>query len=168
VHAWTGDSEGEEAFYSLSGWTEAKFAFNSMRREERRTLTKATITLLMEAMRRIEEQAPSAPPSESAGWSRSKHPRRAPTFLGAWSRIDEASFRAADIALNPTELNTSYMPGDFPSLRRVEVDESDADVDILVLGALEAPPDLAGGFNDFFVLGNLDRTSCLLPTGGAC
>ena len=67
VHAWTGDSEGEEAFYSLSGWTEAKFAFNSMRREERRTLTKATITLLMEAMRRIEEQAPSAPPSENAG-----------------------------------------------------------------------------------------------------
>jgi CheY-like chemotaxis protein len=67
VHAWTGDSEGEEAFYALSGWTQAKFAFNSMRREERRTLTKATIMLLMEAMRRIEEKAPSTPPSQDAG-----------------------------------------------------------------------------------------------------
>ena len=67
VHAWTGDSEGEEAFYSLSAWTQAKFAFNSIRREEKRTLTKATITLLMEAMRRIEEKASSAPPSQDAG-----------------------------------------------------------------------------------------------------
>jgi two-component system, chemotaxis family, chemotaxis protein CheY len=67
LHAWTENSEGEEAFYALSGWTEAKWAFNSIRREERRTLTKATITLLMEAMRRIEEKGPSAPPPENAG-----------------------------------------------------------------------------------------------------
>ena len=67
VHAWTEDSQGEEAFYSLSGWTQAKFAFNSMRREEKRTLTKATITLLMEAYRRIEENGPPPAPSENAG-----------------------------------------------------------------------------------------------------
>jgi CRP-like cAMP-binding protein len=67
IHAWTDDSEGEEAFYALSGWVEGKFAFNSMRREERRTLTKATITLLMEAMRRIEENGPPAAASEDAG-----------------------------------------------------------------------------------------------------
>src|SRR5205814_3015294 len=54
VHAWTDDLEGEAAFYSLSGWMKAKFAFNSRRREERRTLTQPTITLLMEAMRRQE------------------------------------------------------------------------------------------------------------------
>jgi len=55
VHAWTDDSSGEPAFFLLSGWTTAKFAFNSMRREVQRSLEKPMMTLLMEAMRRQEE-----------------------------------------------------------------------------------------------------------------
>jgi CRP-like cAMP-binding protein len=51
VHAWTDDVKGESAFYALASLTEAKFAFNSLRRENERTLSKPTITLLMEAMR---------------------------------------------------------------------------------------------------------------------
>ena len=58
VHAWTEDEKGEKAFYALSSWTKGKFAFNSMSREEERTLRKPTMTLLMEAMRRLEECAP--------------------------------------------------------------------------------------------------------------
>jgi CRP-like cAMP-binding protein len=59
VHAWTEDEKGEKAFYALSSWTKGKFAFNSMSREEERTLRKPTMTLLMEAMRRLEESAPA-------------------------------------------------------------------------------------------------------------
>ena len=59
VHAWTDEVQGEAAFYALSSWGKAKFAFNSVRREEGRTLTKPTLTLLMEAMRRLEEKPPS-------------------------------------------------------------------------------------------------------------
>ena len=55
VHAWTESATGELAFYTLSGWTKAKFAFSSIRREEQRTLGKPTLTLLLEAMRRQEE-----------------------------------------------------------------------------------------------------------------
>jgi hypothetical protein len=65
VHAWTDEVEGEEAFYTLSGWTKAKFAFNSMRREEKKTLKRPTLTLLMDAMRRQEENPP--PASEDVG-----------------------------------------------------------------------------------------------------
>jgi two-component system chemotaxis response regulator CheY len=57
VHAWTDDLQGEEAFYDLSGWRKAKFAFNSIPRDVPRTLTKPTITLLLEAMRLGEETA---------------------------------------------------------------------------------------------------------------
>src|SRR6185369_9879134 len=60
VHAWTDETEGEEAFYALSGWGKAKFAFNSMRREEKKTLKRPTLTLLMDAMRRLEENPPPA------------------------------------------------------------------------------------------------------------
>jgi CRP-like cAMP-binding protein/DNA-binding NarL/FixJ family response regulator len=65
VHAWTDEVEGEEAFYTLSGWTKAKFAFNSMRREEKKSLKRPTLTLLMDAMRRLEENPP--PASEDVG-----------------------------------------------------------------------------------------------------
>jgi CRP-like cAMP-binding protein len=60
VHAWTDDLKGEPAFYALSCWTKAKFAFNSVRREEERTLHKPMMTLLMEAMRSLEEKASSS------------------------------------------------------------------------------------------------------------
>jgi CRP-like cAMP-binding protein len=55
IHAWTEDLQGEEAFYALASWTRAKFAFTSIERKEPRTLTQPTITLLMKAMRRMEE-----------------------------------------------------------------------------------------------------------------
>lgn len=67
VHAWTEDTKGEEAFYALSSWGKARFAFNSMRREQERTLSKPTLTLLMEAMRRLEETPTSPAPSEDVG-----------------------------------------------------------------------------------------------------
>ncbi|HVE43185.1 MAG TPA: DUF4388 domain-containing protein [Planctomycetota bacterium] len=60
VHAWTDDATGELAFYALSGWAQARFAFSSIRREDQRTLGKPTMTLLLEAMRRQEETPPGA------------------------------------------------------------------------------------------------------------
>lgn len=50
VHAWTDELKGEAAFHTLSRWTRARFAFNSRRREEERTLGKPTLTLLLEAL----------------------------------------------------------------------------------------------------------------------
>ena len=61
VHAWTDSITGEPAFFALSGWATAKFAFNSIRRNEPRSLHKPMMTLLMEAMRRQEESAPTVP-----------------------------------------------------------------------------------------------------------
>lgn len=58
VHAWTDDRAGEPAFYDLAGWKKAKFAFNTIPREVPRTLSKPTITLLLEAMRVTEEPDP--------------------------------------------------------------------------------------------------------------
>ena len=58
VHAWTDDLEGEAAFYAISGWAKAKFSFNSIPRDVPHTLKKATITLLLEAMRSPSDRAP--------------------------------------------------------------------------------------------------------------
>jgi CRP-like cAMP-binding protein len=66
VHAWTDELEGEDAFYALSSWAKAKWAFNGMRREEKKSLKRPTLTLLMDAMRRLEE-APPPPASEDVG-----------------------------------------------------------------------------------------------------
>jgi CRP-like cAMP-binding protein/FixJ family two-component response regulator len=69
IHAWADDLglKGEEAFYALSGWRTAKFAFTSIRRTEPRTLHLPTITLLMKAMKRHEETpAPSPKASQDA------------------------------------------------------------------------------------------------------
>jgi two-component system chemotaxis response regulator CheY len=55
IHAWTEVAQGEEAFYDLSSWGKARFAFNGMPRQVQQTLTKPLLTLLMEAMRRLEE-----------------------------------------------------------------------------------------------------------------
>jgi two-component system chemotaxis response regulator CheY len=63
LHAWTDHSTGELAFYMLSGWKNATFGFSSSRRVEERTLRASTMTMLMEAMRRLEDKpaAGSAP-----------------------------------------------------------------------------------------------------------
>ena len=70
THAWTEDLQGEEAFFALSSWKAARFAFRSIRRQEPRTLKRTTMILLLEAMRRQEEQ--STPPAATPG------PRRRP------------------------------------------------------------------------------------------
>ncbi len=62
IHAWTDELKGEPAFYALSSWTKAKFAFTSIKRQEPRTLMLPTITLLMKAMRQLEQSpSPDAP-----------------------------------------------------------------------------------------------------------
>jgi two-component system chemotaxis response regulator CheY len=53
IHAWTETLQGEEAFFELANWRRARFAFRSIRRQEPRTLKTATMTLLLEAMRRL-------------------------------------------------------------------------------------------------------------------
>jgi CRP-like cAMP-binding protein len=55
VHAWTDHSTGELAFYTLSGWAKATFNFSSSRRMDERSLRASTMTMLLEAMRRLEE-----------------------------------------------------------------------------------------------------------------
>jgi CheY-like chemotaxis protein len=67
VHAWTDEAKGDQAFYVLATWAKAKFAFNSARRETEKTLSKPTLTLLMEAMRRLEENGPAVNPSHDTG-----------------------------------------------------------------------------------------------------
>jgi CRP-like cAMP-binding protein len=57
VHAWTEDLQGEEAFFEMAGWRTARFAFRSIRRQEPRTLKVATMTLLLEAMRRQDDRS---------------------------------------------------------------------------------------------------------------
>jgi CRP-like cAMP-binding protein len=54
VHAWTEELQGEAAFFEIAGWKAAKFAFRSIKRQEPKTLKTATMTLLLEAMRRLE------------------------------------------------------------------------------------------------------------------
>jgi len=67
VHAWTDTLQGEDAFFELAGWKLARFAFRSIRRQEPRTLKKATMILLVEAMRRQEEGSDSSTPNPSSG-----------------------------------------------------------------------------------------------------
>jgi hypothetical protein len=55
IHAWTEALQGEDAFFELATWSFARFAFRSIRRQEPRTLKRATLILLVEAMRRQEE-----------------------------------------------------------------------------------------------------------------
>ncbi len=57
VHAWTEDLKGEDAFFAIAAWRTAKFAFRSIKRQEPKTLKTATMTLLLEAMRRLEEDS---------------------------------------------------------------------------------------------------------------
>ena len=57
VHAWTNDLKGEDAFFEIAGWKAARFAFRSIRRQEPKSLKTATMTLLLEAMRRLEERS---------------------------------------------------------------------------------------------------------------
>jgi len=55
VHAWVDDLKGEEAFYRMAAWKKARFGFSSVPRKEPHTVEQPTMTLLMEAMRRVDE-----------------------------------------------------------------------------------------------------------------
>lgn len=55
VHAWVGDLKGEDAFYKMAAWKKARFGFNGVPRQEPHTIEQPTMTLLMEAMRRLDE-----------------------------------------------------------------------------------------------------------------
>ncbi|HLF94558.1 MAG TPA: DUF4388 domain-containing protein [Planctomycetota bacterium] len=62
VHAWVGELKGEEAFFQLSAWKKARFGFNSVPRKEPHSIEQPTMTLLMEAMRRLDEAGRAGPP----------------------------------------------------------------------------------------------------------
>jgi len=61
VHAWTETLQGEDAFFDIASWATARFAFRSIQRQEPRTLKVATMTLLLEAMRRQDERTRKEP-----------------------------------------------------------------------------------------------------------
>lgn len=61
VHAWTDTLKGEDAFFELASWKTARFAFRSITRKEPRTLKRATMILLVEAMRRMEARGDATP-----------------------------------------------------------------------------------------------------------
>jgi CheY-like chemotaxis protein len=66
VHAWAGDEKGEHAFYRLSSWRKARFGFSTAARQEAQTVEQPTMTLLMEAMRRLDEAGgPTSSPGEA-------------------------------------------------------------------------------------------------------
>lgn len=64
-HASTGSMTGEDAFYTLAGWKDATFQFSSGRASGPKSITQPTMSLLMEAMRRIDEGQRSSPTDET-------------------------------------------------------------------------------------------------------
>jgi two-component system chemotaxis response regulator CheY len=60
-HAWTRNAQGEAAFYGILGWKEARFSFESGVRPPQESLTGATMPLLLEGLRRLDEGRPAAP-----------------------------------------------------------------------------------------------------------
>ncbi|HXG60244.1 MAG TPA: DUF4388 domain-containing protein [Planctomycetota bacterium] len=68
-HAWTESLLGEDAFYEMATWRKAVFAFAGGTGTDQTTVRQPTMSLLMEAMRRLDEQsrAPSAPSPAGRG-----------------------------------------------------------------------------------------------------
>jgi len=62
-HAWVGEQKGEEAFYKMATWKKARFGFNGVARKEEQSIEQPTMTLLMEAMRRLDEEGGKPPSS---------------------------------------------------------------------------------------------------------
>jgi two-component system chemotaxis response regulator CheY len=59
--AWIGEETGEEVFYRLASWSNARFSFVAGAREGPATIQQPTMTLLMEAMRRMDESGRHTP-----------------------------------------------------------------------------------------------------------
>jgi len=55
-HAWTDETEGEEALYTLMGWSDGTFVFESGAAAGVVTLTQPTMMLVMESARRVDER----------------------------------------------------------------------------------------------------------------
>jgi len=60
-HAEEGDASGEDAFYRLMAWTDAAFAFESGVKSAAASIRQATMSLLMEGLRRIDESKRGEP-----------------------------------------------------------------------------------------------------------
>ncbi len=58
-----GLASGEEAFYQLAGWRGAAFSFSTQPLQEPTTIQTPTMSLLMEAMRRVDESGRSGEPA---------------------------------------------------------------------------------------------------------
>ncbi len=56
LHAWAGDRRGEDAFFRLSAWKEGMFYFKAGAAAKESTIGTPTMSLLMEAMRRLDEE----------------------------------------------------------------------------------------------------------------
>lgn len=69
-HAWTESLLGEEAFYEMAAWKKAIFAFAAGAGSDERTVRQPTMSLLMEAMRRLDEQGRTASTPSAGGHSR--------------------------------------------------------------------------------------------------
>jgi hypothetical protein len=54
-HARVGDEAGEDAFYRLLTWAEGDFSFETGKREIEHQMSRSTMGLLMEGMRRLDE-----------------------------------------------------------------------------------------------------------------
>jgi two-component system chemotaxis response regulator CheY len=62
-HAWTLQDSGESAFFHIVEWQKAYFTFESGLRVPEPTLTQATLPLLMEGLRRVDEKQRPRPGS---------------------------------------------------------------------------------------------------------
>jgi two-component system chemotaxis response regulator CheY len=60
-HAWTRNEQGETAFYGILGWKEARFSFDSGVRPPEESLSGATMPMLLEGLRRLDEGRPAVP-----------------------------------------------------------------------------------------------------------
>jgi CheY-like chemotaxis protein/CRP-like cAMP-binding protein len=59
----TGGTSGEDAFYQLAGWRSASFSFSTQPLQEATTIQTPTMSILMEAMRRVDEAVRSDEPA---------------------------------------------------------------------------------------------------------
>jgi CheY-like chemotaxis protein len=69
LHAWSGEQAGTDAFFALAGWKEGMFYFKAGAPARGRTISEPTMTLLLEAMRRVDEAgrpAPASPPPDAS------------------------------------------------------------------------------------------------------
>ncbi len=56
-HAWLGKKTGEEAFVEIAGWATPTFSFTSGKSDHAETITRTTMSLLMETAARLQESS---------------------------------------------------------------------------------------------------------------